>query len=183
MPSFTKYKDRLESRGKTLGEVRKREADKIIEATWYGDIATRTCYLFDMYHDPDPRLLRNMKVTDEMIPMDIKFVKHTSKTYDKDNVTMHLQMKPSQEKCVPYYEEYEYLYDKEAWKTLSSTLEGCKYIAEVKHYMNGIAMCLLDYHQTMDNNARNYCIEQLDHASLDDNYRPRYQEWRAKNVF
>lgn len=113
MPSFLNYKKKLQNKGKTLGEVRKRQADEIIESTWYGDIQTRTAWLFDIYHDPDPRLLRNMNITDEMIPMDIKYIKHTSKTYDKDSITYHLQMKPSQDMCVPYYEQYEYLYDSE----------------------------------------------------------------------
>lgn len=113
MPSFLNYKRNLQNKGKTLGEVRKRQADEIIESTWYGDIQARTAWLFDIYHDPDPCLLRNMKITDEMIPMDIKYIKHTSKTYDKDSITYHLQMKPSQDMCVPYYEQYEYFYDSE----------------------------------------------------------------------
>lgn len=113
MPSFNQYQKALLQYGKTLGEVRKKQSDQIMEATWYGDIATRTSWLFDMYHDPDPRLLCNMDVVDDMVPIDIKFVKHSSKTYDKDNITYHLQMKPSQENCVPYYEDYEYYYDSE----------------------------------------------------------------------
>ena len=113
MPSFEKYKQGLGVKGKTLGEVRKVQADEIMEWTWYGDIQTRTCYLFDMYHDPNPRLLRDMQPADEMIPISIKYIKHTSQTMDKDNISYHMQMKPSQTMCVPYYEEYEYLYQTE----------------------------------------------------------------------
>ena len=113
MPSFLSYQRNLLNKGKTLGEVRKRQADQIMESTWYGDPQTRTCWLFDIYHDPDPYSLRNMEVTDEMIPIDIKFIKHTSKTYEKDSVTYHLQMKPSQEMCVPYYERFEDIYEME----------------------------------------------------------------------
>ena len=79
--------------------------------------------------------------------------------------------------------EYEYLYNKEAWKTLCSSLDGCKYIAEVRHYMNKLASCLMEYYQTMSQEARKYCVDQLDRASLDDNYRPRYKEWRFQHVF
>jgi len=110
MPSFLDYQKNLTAKGRTLGEVRKYQADEIMEWTWYGDIDTRTCYLFDMYHDPDPRSLYDMKPTDEMIPISIKYVKHTSQTLAKDRISYHMQMKPSQTMCVPYYEEYEYLY-------------------------------------------------------------------------
>ena len=78
--------------------------------------------------------------------------------------------------------EYEFLYKKEAWKALSSTLEGCKYIAETKYYMNGLAMCLMSYYPTMSVEVREYCIQKLDNAHLDGNYRPRYEQWRAKYV-
>ncbi|MBP5352400.1 MAG: hypothetical protein J6Y91_01370 [Alphaproteobacteria bacterium] len=78
--------------------------------------------------------------------------------------------------------EYAFLYKKEAWKTLSSSLEGCKYIAETKYYMNGLAMCLMSYYSTMSAEVRDYCVKKLDNAHLDDNYRPRYEQWRAKYV-
>ncbi len=113
MPSFLNYQKQLSQQGRTLGEVRKVQSDNIIERTWDGDIDTRTCYLFDMYHDPNPRLLRDMTPTDEMIPISIKYVKHTSQTLDKDKISYHMQMKPLQTMCVPYFEEYQYLYDTE----------------------------------------------------------------------
>ena len=113
MPSFHSYQRNLQNKGKTLGEVRKRQADAIIESTWNEDMQARTAWLFDIYHDPDPCALRNMEPTDQMIPMDIKFIKHTQKTYDKDYTTFHMLMRPSQENCVPYYEKYEYYYDSE----------------------------------------------------------------------
>lgn len=47
--------------------------------------------------------------------------------------------------------------------------------------MNGLASCLMAYSETMSDEARDYCIKQLDKASLDDCYRPRYAEWRAKH--
>ena len=113
MPSFFNYQRNLLNKGKTLGEVRKRQADQIILDTWDGDIQSTRCWLFDMYRDPDPTKFRNMEITDEMIPLDIKFSVHTKNTYSKDIPTVHLQMKPGQENCVPYYEEYEYYYGSE----------------------------------------------------------------------
>lgn len=113
MPSFLNYKRNLQNKGKTLGEVRKRQADEIVLHTWDGDIQAKTGWLFDMYHDPNPRKFIDIEPTDEMIPIDIKFTVHTKNTYSKDIPTAHLEMKPGQENCVPYYEEYEYYYGSE----------------------------------------------------------------------
>ena len=110
MPSLAKYKTSLGLDGRTLGEVRKSESDKIMEWTWDDDIAQQIAYQFDMYHDPDPRKLDDLKPTKDMIPLDIKFIRHTSQTLDKDAISFHLQMKPSQECNVPYYQKYKDMY-------------------------------------------------------------------------
>ena len=110
MPSLTKYKNTLGLDGRTLGEVRKSESDKIMEWTWDGDIAQQIAYQFDMYHDPNPRQLDDLKPTKDMIPLDIKFIRHTSQTLDKDAISFHMQMKPSQECNVPYYQKYVDMY-------------------------------------------------------------------------
>lgn len=77
--------------------------------------------------------------------------------------------------------EYEFLYKLQCWRGLSNTLDGVKYIAETKHYINGIAECLLSYFDQMPQDVKEYCISTLDSASLDDNYRPRYLEWKSKH--
>lgn len=79
-----------------------------------------------------------------------------------------------------YRGEYEFLYNRQCWQGLSSTLGGVKYIAETKHYMNGLAECVLSYHSEMLPEVLAYCIETLNNARLDDNYRPRYQEWKQR---
>lgn len=114
MPSFETAK-RIFGGGRKLGQVRKDESDMLMEATWDGDIASRTAWIYDMYHDPNPRKLRNINPENDYgkIPLEIKFVKHTTQTLDKDAVSFHLLMKPDQECNIPYYEEYEKMYGME----------------------------------------------------------------------
>lgn len=76
--------------------------------------------------------------------------------------------------------EYEFLYNRGCWRGLSHTLGGVQYIAETRHYMNGLASCLLGYYLDMDQETLDYCIATLDKAQLDDNYRPLYAEWKER---
>lgn len=109
MPSLDLYK---KTKGNnTLGQARIAQANMITEATWNEDLSQRIAYQFDYYHDPNPRRLKNMKPTKDMIPLDIKFIRHTSQTMDKDSVTFHMQMRPSQQRNVPYYQRYIDAYD------------------------------------------------------------------------
>jgi hypothetical protein len=39
------------------------------------------------------------------VPLEIKFIRHVSQTYDRDQVTFWLQMRPGQECCLDYYDE------------------------------------------------------------------------------
>lgn len=109
MPTLEEYRDRLSKKGKYNGQVRKAEADKIVESTWYNDLATRTCYLFDYFHDPQPLKLNDLTPDDSLqIPVDLKYIVYSSQTYAKDSITYHIQFKPSQDgddTLVPYYEE------------------------------------------------------------------------------
>ena len=110
MPSFNKYSKFLGTTGRTIGEVRQEEANRLMEWTWDGDIASQVAYQFDMYHDPDPYALNDVKPTRYMVPIEIKFIKHTSQTLAKDQVSFHLQLKPSQKCNVNYYSMYEEMY-------------------------------------------------------------------------
>ena len=110
MPSFGSYKKILNTSGSTLGEVRKHESDNIMEWTWDGDIAKQIAYQFDMYHDPDPRQLDDLKPTKNMVPLDIKFVRYQSQTLAKDDVAFHMQVRPSQKCNVDYYKKYVDMY-------------------------------------------------------------------------
>lgn len=110
MPSIQQYRQRLSQKGKWAGQVRKTEADNITEATWYNDLATRTCYLFDYYHDPQPLQFNDLTPDESVqVPVDLKYIVYSSQTYSKDAITYHIQFKPSEDgkdNIVPYYEEY-----------------------------------------------------------------------------
>ena len=111
MPSLAKYKNTLGVDGNTLGEVRKSQAHKVMDWTWDGDISQQIAYQFDMYHDPNPRKLDDFKPTKDMIPLDIKFIRHTSQTLDKDAISFHMLLKHSQECNVDYYKKYVDMYN------------------------------------------------------------------------
>lgn len=112
MPSLDMYKKMLNG-AKTSGQAHKIQSDQVMLGTWDNDICSRVGYFFDMYHDPDPRKLINFdpyKYRD-LIPIDIKYIKHASQTYAQDYVTYHLQFKPGQKCTVPYYQKYIDMYD------------------------------------------------------------------------
>ena len=75
--------------------------------------------------------------------------------------------------------EYEFLYNRQCWSGLSSSLDGVKYISEVRHYMNGLVSCVLGHHDEMQPEVLEYCVQVLDNAYLDEDHKPNYQEWRA----
>jgi hypothetical protein len=77
---------------------------------------------------------------------------------------------------------YAFLYERQCWSTLSLSFEGCKYIAETKHYMNGLAECLLSYSANMDDKTQAYCVAVLRNVHLDDHYGPRFEAWKKKHL-
>lgn len=109
MPSLDKYIERMSKDGEYNGQVRKTIADQIEEASWYNDLATKRCYLFDYYHDPEPLKMNDLTPDETMqVPVDVKYLVYSSQTYAKDNITYHIQFKPSEDgktELVPYYEE------------------------------------------------------------------------------
>lgn len=108
MPTLEKYKERMKRDGEYNGQARKTHADQIVEATWYNDLATRRCYLFDFRHDPQPFKLNDLTPDDSMqVPVDLKYIVYSSQTYAKDAITYHVQFKPSEDgdsSVVPYYD-------------------------------------------------------------------------------
>ena len=99
---------------KTVGQAHKAQSDMIMEQTWWSDIAGRVGYFFDYAHDEHKQQLNNFNLDEckNLIPMDIKFITTSSQTYSKDDITYHLQLRPSQECVVPYYKEcFEDRYD------------------------------------------------------------------------
>lgn len=108
MPTLEKYKERMKRDGEYNGQARKTHADQIVEATWYNDLATRRCYLFDFRHDPQPFKLNDLTPDYSMqVPVDLKYIVYSSQTYAKDAITYHVQFKPSEDgdsSVVPYYD-------------------------------------------------------------------------------
>ena len=107
MPNLSTYKKMLNASGKKLGEVRKHQSDILMEATWDGDIQSQICYLYDYYHDDEFGKLRNLhpEKSKNKIPVEAKYIISSYQTMDKDQVTYHLQFKPSHKCCVNYYDE------------------------------------------------------------------------------
>lgn len=107
MPNLSTYKKILGSTGKTLGKVRKQQSDMLMETTWDGDIQSKVCYLYDFYHDDEPRKLRNLHPEKSRCktPVDAKYIVSSYQAMDKDQVAYHLQFKPSHKCCVSYYDE------------------------------------------------------------------------------
>ena len=102
MPSFDTYKSILQG-GSTLGQARKIQSDMVIEATWDGDIASQVGYFY-MYDDDDHKTQLSLFKPDNdkyKVPIPVKVSKHTTQTFNKDQITYWLQFKPSQELDIP----------------------------------------------------------------------------------
>lgn len=106
MPSLDLYRQMLGNQ--TLGQVHKKESDMIMEATWDTDINTRICYLYDYWHDNHKTQLKNLHPENDpdKIAISLKWRRSSAQTYDKDTVTHHIQMKPSQKMNVEYYPDF-----------------------------------------------------------------------------
>ena len=90
------------------GRARKRQGDIIMDATFTQDIQYQVGYLFDYYHTtPENRLKLegfDPETDENPTPVDLKLIAHSKKTYDKDEVTMHIQFRPGYKCSVEYYE-------------------------------------------------------------------------------
>lgn len=101
------YKQSLLRRGGYAGEVKKLQSDTITESTWYEDLATRTCYFYDHFHENEPLKLNDLCPDKRIqVPIDVKYIVNSSQTFDKDPITYRIMLKPSEEgrdELVPYY--------------------------------------------------------------------------------
>lgn len=107
MPSLSLYK-KMHDSIPTNGMAHQKESEMVMEATWWNDIASRVAYLYDWYHDDNKTQLNDFDSSHDhkKIPIDIKYVQHSTQTLDKDTVSYHLQLRPSQKCNVPYYDEF-----------------------------------------------------------------------------
>lgn len=113
MIDFEKYRQNYGQRN-SVGDIRKQHSDMIMEYTWDGDIQTKQCYLYDCYHDDELHKLRNLSSQNSTTktPISAKYIVDSYQSMDKDQVSYHIQFKPSQECNVDYYAEmFEKRYD------------------------------------------------------------------------
>lgn len=89
----------------TLGEKLKSEADQLMELTWDNDLAAKTCYIYDHFHDDfftdEHGITRSLAegMTYEntnKIKIDAKFIIKSYQSMDKDQVEYYLMFRPSQ---------------------------------------------------------------------------------------
>lgn len=82
---------------KTIGQIHKEESDWLMEETWNADIQSKTCYIYDFFHDDNPSLAEDMTYENTTkTKIDAKFIVTKYSSIDKDQVEYHLQLKPSQ---------------------------------------------------------------------------------------
>lgn len=117
MPSFA-LKQKMLQPHSTNGEWRKANTDFIEDASWWEDVDSRVVYLYDYYHDKYRNKLNNLNPVDDddKVAIDAKFINHTTQTYDKDQITYWLQLRPGQKCNVPYFaHDYEERYGNIMW--------------------------------------------------------------------
>lgn len=99
---------------RTEGQARKLQSDMIMEYTWDRDIQSLPCFIYDCYHDDEPDKVRNLNSlkSKTKTPIQAKYIVNAYQSDNKDQVSYHIQFKPSQRCNVPYYyESFERRYD------------------------------------------------------------------------
>ena len=82
---------------KTIGQIYKEESDWLMEATWDNGITSKVAYIYDFFHDDQPRLAEGMTYENTTkTRIDIKFIIKSYQSMDKDQVDYYVQFKPSQ---------------------------------------------------------------------------------------
>ena len=82
---------------KTIGQIYKEQSDWVMEQTWDNDIQSKICYIYDFYHDDQPRLAEGMTYENTTkTRIDAKFIVKSYQSMDKDQVDYYIQFKPTQ---------------------------------------------------------------------------------------
>ena len=82
---------------KTIGQIYKEQSDFVMEQTFFNDIQSKVCYIYDYFHDDQPELKDHMTYENTTkTRIDAKFIIKTYQSMDKDQVEYYLQFKPSQ---------------------------------------------------------------------------------------
>jgi len=105
MPNLEAYKRILGLTGNTVGQVNKIQSDIILEQTWWNDIQSRVCYIYDYFHDSEKDLNKNLdSANDELkFAVDAKFIVTKYGSVEDDQVEYLLQFRPSQNCPLEYY--------------------------------------------------------------------------------
>ena len=104
------FKDFQKMHGTNIpGRARKAQSDVIMDATFTQDVQYQVAYFFDYYHTNQENRLKlegfDPYEDPNPTPVDIKFIAHSKKTFQKDEVTMHIQFRPKYECTIDYYNE------------------------------------------------------------------------------
>lgn len=100
----------------TLGEKLKSDSDTLMELTWNNDIQSKICYIYDFYHDEQPRLAEGMTYENTTkTRIDAKFIIKSYQSMDKDQVDYYVQFRPSQ--SIRFSEDDELYYFETDYKT------------------------------------------------------------------
>lgn len=108
------YRNRMALQGSTVGQALKRQSDMIAEESWWNDIGAKKAYIYDAFHDDQPMLNQGMTYEQTTkTPIDVKFITTNRQSLDKDQISYHLQFKPSEklrfdESDDMYYYETDY---------------------------------------------------------------------------
>ena len=82
---------------KTIGQIYKEQSDWAMEQAWDNDIQSKICYIYDFYHDDQPRLAEGMTYENTTkTRIDAKFIVKSYQSMDKDQVDYYIQFKPTQ---------------------------------------------------------------------------------------
>lgn len=101
---------------KTIGQIYKEQSDWAMEQTWDNDIQSKICYIYDFYHDDQPRLAKGMTYDNTTkTRIDAKFIIKSYQSMDKDQVDYYVQFRPSQ--SIRFSEDDELYYFETDYKT------------------------------------------------------------------
>ena len=90
---------------KTIGQIYKEQSDWVMEQTWDNSITSKTCYIYDYFHDDfftdEHGITRSLAegMTYEntnKTKIDAKFIVKSYQSMDKDQVEYYLMFRPSQ---------------------------------------------------------------------------------------
>lgn len=81
----------------TLGERLKHQSDDLMETTWWNDIQSKVCYIYDFFHDDQKELNKGMDyINTTKMKIDAKFIITQYSSISKDQVEYHIMFRPSQ---------------------------------------------------------------------------------------